>query len=105
MTKYVWTIAKAAFEWTPTGINYSDEELMNYVNDVYFEGKDSWVDELNRSPMWELENGFDTPEHFAALLSRCFGINIQLRQAPKKFTKWFNQNIAPYHPYDCGLGG
>lgn len=59
--------------------------------------------EDQRSPMWSMEEGFDTPEKFAVLLAKCFGWDINLIQAPAEFTKWHEENSEPYFIYDCGL--
>lgn len=105
MTKYVWSITKNLFEWTPSGINYTSEYMMDYVNSIFLGKRDPNLRDDQRSPLWNIEEGFDTPEHFAALLAKCFGWNVTLEEAPDEFRKWHDKNAEPYFIEECGGPG
>lgn len=101
MPKYIWKIAKELFEWTPNGVNYTNESLMKHVNAVFLGTRKSNLKDDQRSPMWDMEDGFDTPEKFAVLLAKSFGWNISLKVAPGSFEKWHRKNAEPYYINDC----
>lgn len=103
MKKYIWSIASSLFEWTPEGVNYSNQRFMDHVNNVFLNPDYPKLRDYHRSPMWGMEDGFDTPEKFAVLLAKSFGRNISLEESPDDFREWHKKNAAPYHYYDCGL--